>query len=74
MSTLDEALEFYARKIDEAYAETAERNFARMVENNLTAEAIEDFQKFEAETYRATRAATLAKLREWLMRDGASLQ
>jgi hypothetical protein len=72
--TTDEALEFYARKIDEVRDERVERNFAAMIEDNLTDDFIKEFQRLEAETYPAIRAETLAKLREWLEHDGKTLQ
>ena len=74
MRTIDEALQSFAQQMDQAYTERSEDNFARMVEHNLTADEIEDFQKIEADTYRATRADALAKLREWLQRDGLTPQ
>jgi hypothetical protein len=72
--TLDEALKLYAQKMDQAFAENVEKNFARMVEDDLTVDEIEAFQKVEAESYPAIRDEALAKLREWLMRDGLPLQ
>jgi hypothetical protein len=60
--------------MDEAHIERVEDNFARMVEDDLTADVIESFQKLEADSYPAIRAEMLAKLREWLERDGKTLQ
>ena len=74
MRTIDEALQRFRRRIDQAYIERSEDNFARVVEDNLSADEIEDFQKIEADTYQAARADALAKLREWLQRDGLTLQ
>ena len=74
MRTLEEAMEFYAKRMDEVHAETVERNFAGMVADGLTDDAIGDFQKIEAATYQATRVDVLAKVRQWLERDGESVQ
>ena len=64
--TLDQALQLAAQKIDKAFAETAEKNFARMVEDGLSDYEIAAFQKMEADSFPALRNDALAKLREGL--------
>jgi hypothetical protein len=64
--TLDDALTLAAQKIDKAFAETVEKNFARMVEHGLSTDAIAEFQKTEADSFPTIRADALAKLRESL--------
>jgi hypothetical protein len=73
MMTLDEALQLYAQKMDRAFAENVEQNFARMVEDGLSDAEIAMFQKFEADNYPTIRDEALAQVRERLMRDGGGL-
>lgn len=72
--TLDEVLQLYAQKMDKAFVETVEKNFARMVEDGLSDDEIAMFQRFEADNYPIARAEALAQVRDQLMRDGAGLQ
>ena len=64
--TLDEALQLAAQKIDKVFVETVERNYTKMVEDGLSDDQIEMFQKFEADNWPTIRAESLAKVREGL--------
>jgi hypothetical protein len=64
--TLDQALQLAAQKLDQAFVERVESNYAAMVEYGLSDSEIADFQKMEADTYPAVRNDALAKLREGL--------
>ena len=62
--TLDEALQLAAQKLDQAFVETVESNYATMVEYGLSDSEIADFQKMEADKFPALRNDALATLRE----------
>ena len=64
--TLDEALQSAAQKLDQAFVERVESNYAAMVEYGLSDSEIADFQKMEADNFPAIRNEALAKLREKL--------
>ena len=64
--TLDQALQLAAQKLDEAFVERVESNYAAMVEYGLSDSEIADFQKMEADKFPAIRNDALAKLRERL--------
>lgn len=64
--TLDQALQLAAQKLDEAFVERVESNYAAMVEYGLSDSEIADFQKMEADKFPAIRNDVLAKLRERL--------
>jgi hypothetical protein len=64
--TLDQALQLAAQKLDQAFVERVESNYAAMVEYGLSDSEIADFQKLQADNFPAIRNDALAKLRERL--------
>ena len=61
--TIDEALQLATQKMDKVFVETVEKNYAKMVEDGLSDDQIESFQKVEADNWPAARAEALAQLR-----------
>ena len=64
--TFDETLQLAAQKLDQAFVERVESNYAAMVEYGLSDSEIADFQKLQADNFPAIRNDALAKLRERL--------
>jgi hypothetical protein len=65
--TIDEALARASAFFDEIYSEKMEESIARMADDNIPDETIEEVERIGEEQFKAWRADALADLRKRLM-------